>query len=313
MHGSPLGPAEVEKTKANLGWPLEPAFFIPDDALALFRKATGVGEEQQLEWARGFERYQQEFPDLAAAFTRGLNHELAEGWDADIPSWTTEDKAIATRKASEAVIQGFYPRVPNFIGGSADLNPSTNTGMIGGGDFGPEPDPDPEDIQGALGNAWSYAGQNIHFGIREHAMGSAVNGMAAHGGVIPFSATFLVFSDYMRPAIRLAALSHYPSIFVFTHDSIAVGEDGPTHEPVEQIMSMRLIPNLVVIRPADANETAEAWRFALQSDRPVTLIFSRQNLPILDRSERKVICTGAPTSCTKAHRVSGGRPDRHRF
>ena len=227
------------------------------------------------------------FQNSRQRITRGLNHELADGWDADIPVWTTGDKAIATRKASEAVIQGFYPHVKNFIGGSADLNPSTNTGMIGGGDFGPSPVPEAAGIQGALGDEWSYAGQNIHFGIREHAMGSAVNGMAAHGGVIPFSATFLVFSDYMRPAMRLAALSHYRSIFVFTHDSIAVGEDGPTHEPVEQIMSLRFIPNLVVIRPADANETADAWSVALQSDRPVTLVFSRQNLPILDRSNAK--------------------------
>jgi transketolase len=159
--------------------------------------------------------------------------------------------------------------------------------MKGGGDFGPQPDPDPEDIQGALGGGWDYAGRNVHWGIREHAMGSAVNGMAAHGGVRPFSATFLVFSDYMRPPIRLAALSHYRSIFVFTHDSIAVGEDGPTHEPVEQTMSLRLVPNLTVIRPADANETADAWRAALTLDGPVVLVFSRQDLAILDRSGAK--------------------------
>jgi transketolase len=286
VHGSPLGPDEVIATKENLDWPTEPPFYIPDDALDLYRQAVTRGEETQAEWDRQFEAYRQDHPNLAAELERALSRDLPDGWDSDIPTWNPGDKAVATRKASEAVIQAFFPKVPTFIGGSADLNPSTNTGMKGAGDFGPQPDPDPEDIQGALGGGWDYSGRNIHWGIREHAMGSAVNGMAAHGGVIPFSATFLVFSDYMRPPIRLAALSHYRSIFVFTHDSIAVGEDGPTHEPVEQTMSLRLIPNLVVIRPADANEMAEAWRFALEHrDGPVTLIFSRQDLPILDRSD----------------------------
>jgi transketolase len=286
VHGSPLGPDEVIATKENLDWPTEPPFYIPDDALDLYRQAVTRGEETQAEWDRRFEAYRQDHPYLAAELEQALAGELPGGWDSDLPTWNPGDKPVATRKASEAVIQAFFPKVPTFIGGSADLNPSTNTGMKGGGDFGPQPDPDAEDIQGALGGGWDYSGRNIHWGIREHAMGSAVNGMAAHGGVIPFSATFLVFSDYMRPPIRLAALSHYRSIFVFTHDSIAVGEDGPTHEPVEQTMSLRLIPNLVVIRPADANETAEAWRIALgHQDGPVTLIFSRQDLAILDRSD----------------------------
>ncbi|MBX3284332.1 MAG: transketolase, partial [Actinobacteria bacterium] len=174
------------------------------------------------------------------------------------------------------------PTIPTFIGGSADLNPSTNTGMKGGGDFQAPVAPGSEEIQGELGGDWGYDGRNIHWGIREHAMGSAVNGMAAHGGVFPFSATFLVFSDYMRAPIRLAALSGYKSIFVFTHDSIAVGEDGPTHEPVEQVMSLRLIPGLNVIRPADANETAQAWVLAVQGPGPTALILSRQNLPVLE-------------------------------
>jgi transketolase len=284
VHGSPLGPDEVVVTKQNLGWPVEPPFYIPDDALSLFRTAVDRGAEHQAGWEARFGAYRQEHPELAAEFSRAQAGELQAGWDSDLPVWNVGDKAISSRKASEAVIQAFFPKVPTFIGGSADLNPSTNTGMKGGGDFGPQPDPDPEDIQGALGGGWNFAGRNIHWGIREHAMGSAVNGMAAHGGVMPFSATFLVFSDYMRPPIRLAALSHYRSIFVFTHDSIAVGEDGPTHEPVEQTMSLRLIPNLMVIRPADANETADAWRVALQHDGPVVLVFSRQDLAILDRS-----------------------------
>jgi transketolase len=282
VHGSPLGPDEVAATKERLGWPLEPAFYLPEDALALFRSAVDRGAGDEAAWNAAFDAYAAEYPDLAAELWQALAGDLPEGWDGGLPSWQTGDKAVSTRKASEAVIQAFFENVPGFIGGSADLNPSTNTGMKGGGDFGPAPD---GGIQGALGGGWSYAGRNIHWGIREHAMGSAVNGMAAHGGVLPFSATFLVFADYMRPPIRLAALSHYRSIFVFTHDSIAVGEDGPTHEPVEQIMSLRLIPNLTVIRPADANETAEAWQVALQHrDGPVVLVFSRQDLAILDRS-----------------------------
>ncbi len=282
VHGSPLGPDEVIATKENLGWPVDPPFFIPDDALGLFRSALDRGASQQQDWQTRVDAYSQAHPDLSASFIQALEGNIDEGWDREIPTWSPGDKPIATRKASEAVIQAFYPKVPTFIGGSADLNPSTNTGMKDGGDFGPPPSGG--EVQGALGGGWSYAGRNIHWGIREHAMGSAVNGMAAHGGVWPFSATFHVFSDYMRPSIRLAALSHYRSSFVFTHDSIAVGEDGPTHEPVEQTMSLRLIPNLTVIRPADANETAEAWRVAIQSDGPVALILSRQDLPVLDRA-----------------------------
>ena len=284
VHGSPLGPDEVLATKQNLDWPEEPPFFIPDDALALFREAVDEGKRAEADWDNAFAAYADAHPELAATLKQALAGELPEGWDAELPTWKVGDKEIATRKASEAVIQAFFPKIPTFIGGSADLNPSTNTGMIGGGDFQPPIAPGSEEIQGELGGDWGYGGRNIHWGIREHAMGGAVNGMAAHGGVIPFSATFLVFSDYMRPAIRLAALSQYKSIFVFTHDSIAVGEDGPTHEPVEQIMSLRLIPGLNVIRPADANETRDAWKIALTAAGPTLLAFSRQNLPILDTS-----------------------------
>jgi len=287
VHGSPLGPDAVRATKEALGWPTEPAFFLPEEAVSHFRQAIRTGAEAQREWQTRFEAYAEAFPEEAASFTRSLAGKLPAGWDASLPSWETGGKAVATRKASGEAIATFWEKIPTFIGGSADLDPSTNTGMKGGGDFAqPDGIPDPSQQQGLLGGGWNYAGRNVHFGIREHAMGSAVNGMAAHGGLIPFGATFLVFSDYMRPALRLAALSHLRSIWVFTHDSVAVGEDGPTHEPVEQVMSLRLIPNLTVLRPADANETVEAWKIALtKSEGPTALILSRQDIGILDRSQ----------------------------
>ncbi|HEY7032897.1 MAG TPA: transketolase [Thermomicrobiales bacterium] len=300
VHGSPLGPDEVKATKENLGWPLEPAFLIPDEALNVFREALDRGAEAEAAWRMKFESYAEAYPDLAAEFMQAQAGELPDGWDADLPSWQPGDKPIATRKASEATIQAFFPKIPTFIGGSADLNPSTNTGMKGAGDFeSPSLAPDGS-VQGTLGGGWGYAGRNLHFGIREHAMGSSVNGMAAHGGVIPFGATFLVFSDYMRPAVRLSAISHLGSIWVWTHDSIAVGEDGPTHEPVEHVMSLRLIPHLTVIRPADANETVAAWKIALTTrDRPTALILTRQDLEVLDRS-------GAQGDLTKGGYVLAG-------
>ncbi|MDP9364179.1 MAG: transketolase [Chloroflexota bacterium] len=285
VHGSPLGGDAVAQTKRELGWPSDEAFFIPPEALAHFRDAVERGRQAQSDWQTRFEAYAEAFPEEAADFTRSLAGELPEGWDADLPRWEPGSKAVATRKASGETIAAFFPKIPNFVGGSADLNPSTNTAMKGAGDFErPDGNPDPKAQQGMLGGEWSYAGRNVHFGVREHAMGSAVNGMAAHGGLIPFGATFLVFSDYMRPAVRLAALSDLKSIFVFTHDSIAVGEDGPTHEPVEHVMSLRAIPKLTVIRPGDANETAEAWRVALTNPGPTALVLSRQDLGILDRS-----------------------------
>jgi transketolase len=287
VHGSPLGPDEVKAAKENLGWPVEPPFYLPEESVSHFREAIERGKSAQADWKLKFEAYAEAFPDLAAQFTQALAGELPDGWDADLPTWQPGDKPIATRKASEAVIQAFFPKIPTFIGGSADLDPSTNTGMKGAGDFAPPSFDGSGDVQGALGGGFSFAGRNIHFGIREHAMGSSVNGMAAHGGVIPFGATFLVFSDYMRPAVRLSALSHLKSIWVYTHDSIAVGEDGPTHEPVEHVMSLRLIPDLTVIRPADANETAEAWKVALTRNTPTALILTRQDLPIIDRSGAK--------------------------
>ncbi|MDQ3778929.1 MAG: transketolase [Chloroflexota bacterium] len=286
VHGSPLGPDALRETKIALGWDADTTFEIPADALSNFRQAVERGAKQQAAWEVRLHAYAAAYPDDAARLRQALDGTLPAGWDKSLPSWSPGDKAIATRKASGETIAAFAPSIPTFIGGSADLNPSTNTGMKGEGDFErPDGNPDPKAQQGLLGGDWSFAGRNIHFGIREHAMGSAVNGMAAHGGVIPFGATFLVFSDYMRPAIRLAALSHLKSIFVFTHDSVAVGEDGPTHEPVEHVMSLRAIPGLTVIRPADANETVEAWRAVLSANGPTALILSRQDLAILNRSE----------------------------
>ena len=285
-HGSPLGPDEVTATKENLGIPTEPAFYVPEGAAAHFLEAVNKGADAENAWNETFAAYKAANPELAQKLEQAIAGELADGWDAEIPSWSAGDKAVSTRKAGGAVINGFYKNVPTFIGGSADLNPSTNTAMNGGGDFG-DPGFNALEAQGAVGGTWSYAGRNIHFGIREHGMAAIVNGMAAHGGVIPFASTFHVFTDYLRPSVRLAALSRLKSIFVMTHDSIAVGEDGPTHEPVEQTMSLRLIPGLTVLRPADANETAAAWRHAMKSNTASMLVLSRQDLSILDTSGAK--------------------------
>ena len=228
--------------------------------------------------------YAQAFPDLAEELRRSLRGELPPDWDADIPVFPADAKGIATRVASGQVMNAIAPRLPMLTGGSADLDPSTKTALKDLGDFNP-PAGVNNDTQVSDGGGWSYAGRNLHFGVREHAMGAIVNGMAAHGGFIPYGATFLIFSDYMRPPIRLAALMGLHVVHVFTHDSIALGEDGPTHQPVEQLAALRAIPNLTVIRPGDANETAVAWRVALETrDRPVVLVLSRQDLPTLDRS-----------------------------
>lgn len=284
-HGSPLGPDEVKATKENLGWPVDPPFYLPDEALKNFRQAVNKGEQVQAEWKKRFEAYAQAYPDLAKEFNQVMRNELPKGWDADIPTFPADmSKGVATRVASGQVMNAIAKHVPNLIGGSADLDPSTKTELKGTGDFEP-PDTQGMDLQGSVGGGWSYAGRNIHFGVREHAMGAAANGMAVHSGIIPYTATFLTFSDYMRPAIRLAALMQAHVIFVFTHDSIGLGEDGPTHQPVEQIAALRTIPELTVIRPGDANETAVAWKVAVESHGPVLLAFTRQNVPVLDRSK----------------------------
>jgi transketolase len=282
-HGSPLGADEVRLTKRNLGWPTEPAFLVPEPALAHFREAMARGARDQAAWNDRMAAYARDFPELALELGRSLRGELAEGWDAGIPVFPVDAKGIATRVASGKVMNAIAPRLPALIGGSGDLDPSTHTALEGLGDFEPLAD-GTDDTQGSAGGGWSYAGRNLHFGVREHAMGSIVNGLAAHGGTVPYGSTFLVFSDYMRPAIRLAALMGLHVVYVFTHDSIALGEDGPTHQPVEQLAALRAIPGLTVIRPGDANETAVAWRVALETrDRPVALVLTRQAVPTLDR------------------------------
>ena len=284
-HGSPLGKEEVKLTKKNLGWPEEPPFYIPDEALARFRESIAKGQQAEAEWKEQFSAYAREFPELARELEQALRGELPEGWDAEIPEFPADAKGVATRVASGKVLNAIAPKLPTLIGGSADLNPSTHTVLQKLGDF-ESPQRDFARSQGAAGGGFSYAGRNIHFGVREHGMGAACNGMAAHGGIIPFGSTFLIFSDYMRPSIRLAALMEVGVIYVFTHDSIGVGEDGPTHQPIEQLAALRAIPRLVVIRPCDANETAVAWRVAIEARHyPVALALTRQNVPTLDRSQ----------------------------
>jgi transketolase len=240
------------------------------------------GEEEEARWNELFSRYERAYPELAREFSRRMKGELPSGWDQGLPEFSPGAK-ISTRKASETVLQALAERIPELVGGSADLNPSCFTWLKGKGDF--QAPGTKRDVQGAVGGPWDYSGRNIHFGVREHAMGAIALGLARHGGIIPFTGTFLVFSDYMRPPVRLSAMSHSRVVFVFTHDSVAVGEDGPTHQPVEQLMNLRCIPNLVVIRPADANEVREAWIAALRrNEGPTALILTRQDLPVLDRT-----------------------------
>ncbi|MEP6496303.1 MAG: transketolase, partial [bacterium] len=287
-HGEPLGVDEVKLTKQAYGWPRDAAFLIPDEALAEFRKALANGAALEASWQQRMNAFRAAHADTAAAFERGVAGGLPDGWEKVLPTFTAADGAMATREAGGKVIAALSDVVPNLVGGSADLDPSTKTAMKEKGDFesplaeqaGATPP-----TQGQAGGVWGYAGRNIHFGIREHAMTAALTGMAHHGGVLPYGATFLTFSDYMRPSIRLAALSGAHVIYVWTHDSIALGEDGPTHQPVEQLASLRAMPNMLVLRPADATETVEAWRIALvHTTGPVGLVLTRQGLPVLDRT-----------------------------
>ncbi len=284
-HGSPLGKDEVAAAKRALGWPESPTFLVPDEVRARFAEIARVASAAHTEWRTRLAAYRRAHPDLAAEFERRTAGRLPEGWDHNLPRFAADADGLPTRKASETVLQALAASLPELFGGSADLNPSTLTWLKERGDF-EHPAARPACVQGAVGGAWGYEGRNVHFGVREHAMGAVVNGLAAHGGILPYGSTFHVFSDYLRPAIRVAALAGYRSIFVFTHDSIGVGEDGPTHQPIEQTASLRLIPNLLVLRPADANETTEAWRLAVErTDGPTALLLSRQAVPTLDRSQ----------------------------
>jgi transketolase len=268
-HGEPPGVEELKAAKQNSDWPLEPDFYVPQDILEEFRQAIPKGERLEQQWQKLLQSYCRVFPRKAVELERRLAGSLSEGWDHDLPAFPADAKGMASRVASGKVLNMFAGRVPEILGGSADLAPSNKTWIDGAASF----------------QANTPSGRNFHFGVREHAMGGIVNGMAVFGGVIPYGGTFLVFSDYMRPAIRLSALSHYPSIWVFTHDSIGVGEDGPTHQPVEHLAALRSIPGLVLLRPGDANEVTQAWRLAInRRDGPTALIFSRQDLPTLDRS-----------------------------
>jgi transketolase len=280
-HGSPLGVEGVRSTKQALGWPVEPAFLVPDGAEIAYREAAARGTREQATWNARMRAYAEAYPQLADEFGLRMRGELPPAWDSAVPTFTASDKGLATRESSGQVMNAIAAKVPALAGGSADLDPSTKTALNGQGDFGPAPAGSPAASEESRSGP---AGRNLHFGVREHAMGAIVNGLAGHGGFIPYASTFLIFSDYMRPPIRLAALMHLHTVYVFTHDSLALGEDGPTHQPVEQLASLRAIPGLLVIRPADANEVAVAWRVAIAAqNRPVALVLTRQAVPTIDR------------------------------
>jgi len=287
-HGEPLGKEEARLAKQAYGWPEDRPFEVPEAARREFARVGARGAALRESWQARLDAYRAAESGLAREFDLGMEGKLPPGWDAKLPAFAPQDGPLATRDAGGRAIAALSDAVRALVGGSADLDPSTRTAMTGKGDFQGAPAPDGREApptQGTSGGGWGYAGRNIHFGIREHAMAAILTGMAHHGGVIPFGATFLTFSDYMRPGIRLAALSEARVIYIWTHDSIALGEDGPTHQPVEQLASLRAIPNLVVLRPADANETVEAWRVAMQhATGPVGLVLTRQKLPVLDRT-----------------------------
>lgn len=269
-HGEPPGVDELKGAKNALGWPLEPDFYIPEDVLEFYRQAVGTGAVEEDQWQREFQGYSASHPDDAAELKRIIEGRLPLDWDTSIPQFPEDPKGLATRAASGKVLNAIAAKLPDLIGGSADLTPSTKTWIDGSPSFQPP----------------GYEGRNLNFGVREHGMGAVVNGMALYPGVIPYGATFLVFSDYMRGALRISALSAFKSIWVFTHDSIGLGEDGPTHQPVEHALALRAMPNMTVIRPCDANEVAQAWRVAINNQEgPTSLLLSRQGVPTLSRDK----------------------------
>lgn len=277
-HGEPLGDEELNAAKDNLGWPKEPRFFIPDDALAFFRQAVDRGAEVESAWKQKFAAFKQANPEAGADLERRLTGKFPKGWGKSLPTFPADPKGLSTRVASGKTLNALAPVLPELLGGSADLAPSNNTKLDNTPAFQKE----------------SPQGRNFHFGVREHAMGAVLNGMTLFGGLVPYGGTFLVFADYMKPAVRIAAISHIPSIFVFTHDSIGLGEDGPTHQPIEQLAMLRAIPNLTVIRPADANETAQAWQVAIENRHgPTALALTRQNLPVLPVGQIANLSKGA--------------------
>ncbi len=266
-HGEPLGDEELNAAKEHLGWPVEPRFFIPDDVLAFYRKAVDRGREYEYDWKMKFDAYKRLHPALGTDLTRRLSGQLPEDWENALPVFQVDAKGMATRASSGKVLNALAPKLPELIGGSADLTPSNNTLFDQAGDFQKD----------------NPSGRYLRFGVREHGMGAALNGINLFGGLIAYGGTFLIFADYMKPAVRIAAISHIPSIFVFTHDSVGLGEDGPTHQPIEQLASLRATPQLTVIRPADANEVAQGWKVAISNrNRPTALALSRQNLPTLE-------------------------------
>jgi transketolase len=277
-HGEPLGDEELKAAKENLGWPVEPRFLIPGEVLEFYREAVERGREREIDWKMRFDAYQRIHPALGTELQRRLAGELPEGWDAALPKFPVDAKGMATRSSSGKVLNTLSEKLPELVGGSADLTPSNNTRFEEAGDF--EKD--------------NPVGRYLRFGVREHGMGAALNGLNLFGGLIAYGGTFLIFSDYMKPAIRIAAISSIRSIFVFTHDSVGLGEDGPTHQPIEHLMALRAVPNLTVIRPADANEVAEAWRVAItRRHSPTALALTRQNLPTLEGTDQGLLSKGA--------------------
>ncbi len=288
-HGEPLGEEETRLTKLQLGWPYEEPFFVPDEALVTMRSALTRGKRAETDWQQLFERYRVRYPDEAAGFEREMDRKLPRGWEDALQRVAAPSSPVATRVTAGEALTALSSHIPSIIGGSADLSPSTKTRLPGETDF----------------SALNRSGRNIHFGVREHSMAAICNGMALHGGTLPYASTFLVFYDYMRPAVRLSAMMGLHVVFVFTHDSIGVGEDGPTHQPVEHLIGLRSVPNLTVIRPADAHEAIEAWRVAIShNEGPTALILSRQSVPVLDRSQ------GAPATELRRGAYVLVEPDR---